>query len=108
MIPLYYVNLASRPDRREFMDAQFARVGLAATRIEAVTPAATSITRSAIADASMIVASAPAPTRLTSWSRSRSPVSSVVPTSVSAIVPAGSEIEYVDLGTIAHALADRR
>ncbi len=40
MIPLYYVNLASRPDRRDFMDAQFARVGLAARRIEAITPAA--------------------------------------------------------------------
>lgn len=40
MLPIYYVNLASRPDRRDFMDAQFARVGLAARRIEAVTPAA--------------------------------------------------------------------
>ncbi|WP_374622770.1 glycosyltransferase family 25 protein [Devosia sp.] len=39
MLPIYYVNLASRPDRRDFMDAQFARVGLAARRIEAVTPA---------------------------------------------------------------------
>ena len=37
-IPIYYINLASRTDRREFMQAQFARLGLMAERIEAVTP----------------------------------------------------------------------
>jgi GR25 family glycosyltransferase involved in LPS biosynthesis len=36
--PIYYINLASRPDRREFMEEQFARLGLSAERIEAVTP----------------------------------------------------------------------
>lgn len=38
MLPIYYINLASRPDRRQFMEEQFARLGLTATRIEAVTP----------------------------------------------------------------------
>lgn len=38
-IPIYYINLASRTDRRDFMEEQFARLGLTATRIEAVTPA---------------------------------------------------------------------
>lgn len=35
-IPVYYINLASRPDRRTFMEAQFERLGIAAERIEAV------------------------------------------------------------------------
>ena len=35
---IYYINLARRTDRRAFMEAQFARLGLEATRIEAVTP----------------------------------------------------------------------
>lgn len=35
-IPVYYINLASRPDRREFMERQFQRLGIAAERIEAV------------------------------------------------------------------------
>jgi glycosyl transferase, family 25 len=35
---IYYINLDERPDRREFMETQFARLGLSATRIEAVTP----------------------------------------------------------------------
>ncbi|WP_055045270.1 glycosyltransferase family 25 protein [Devosia sp. A16] len=35
-IPVYYINLASRPDRRAFMEAQFERLGIAAERIEAV------------------------------------------------------------------------
>jgi|GEM_PF-599447 len=38
-LPIYYINLASRPDRRALMEEQFGRLGLAATRIEAVTPA---------------------------------------------------------------------
>lgn len=38
-MPIYYINLASRTDRRDFMEEQFARLGLEATRIEAVTPA---------------------------------------------------------------------
>lgn len=36
IIPVYYINLASRPDRRAFMEAQFERLGIAADRIEAV------------------------------------------------------------------------
>ena len=36
-IPAYYINLASRPDRRAFMEDQFARFGMAVERIEAVT-----------------------------------------------------------------------
>lgn len=39
MLPIYYINLASRSDRRQFMEEQFARLGLTATRIEALTPA---------------------------------------------------------------------
>ena len=35
-IPVFYINLASRPDRREFMEAQFARLGVTAERVEAV------------------------------------------------------------------------
>lgn len=35
---IYYINLARRPDRRAFMEAQFEKLGLKATRIEAVTP----------------------------------------------------------------------
>jgi GR25 family glycosyltransferase involved in LPS biosynthesis len=35
---VYYINLAGRTDRRAFMEGQFARLGLTATRIEAVTP----------------------------------------------------------------------
>lgn len=35
-IPVYYINLASRPDRREFMERQFQQLGIAAERIEAV------------------------------------------------------------------------
>lgn len=38
-IPVYYINLVSRPDRRLFMDEQFARLGFPAERIEAVTTA---------------------------------------------------------------------
>lgn len=38
-IPIYYINLASRPDRRAFMEDQLARLGLKSERIEAVTPA---------------------------------------------------------------------
>jgi glycosyl transferase family 25 len=37
--PIYYINLASRPDRRAYFEAELKRVGLSATRIEAVTPA---------------------------------------------------------------------
>jgi len=39
MLPVYYINLARRTDRREFMERQFDALGLAATRIEAATPA---------------------------------------------------------------------
>ena len=34
---IYYINLARRTDRRTFMGEQFARLGLMATRVEAVT-----------------------------------------------------------------------
>lgn len=37
---LYFINLAHRPDRRAEIETEFARLGLAAIRIEAVTPAA--------------------------------------------------------------------
>lgn len=39
MIPVYYINLLARPDRREHMERQFDRLGIAAERIEAVLPA---------------------------------------------------------------------
>jgi glycosyl transferase, family 25 len=37
VIPIYYINLASRPDRRKYMESQFASLGIDAERIEAVT-----------------------------------------------------------------------
>ena len=36
--PIYYINLATRPDRREFMERQFSALGLTVERINAVTP----------------------------------------------------------------------
>jgi GR25 family glycosyltransferase involved in LPS biosynthesis len=36
-VPIYYINLASRGDRRVFMEDQLTRLGLVAERIEAVT-----------------------------------------------------------------------
>ena len=38
-IPIYYINLEARQDRRRFMEDQFATLGLRAQRIDAVTPA---------------------------------------------------------------------
>lgn len=38
MIPIYYINLDSRPDRRRYMDEQFAALGLVAERLVAATP----------------------------------------------------------------------
>ncbi len=38
MLPIYYINLATRPDRRRFMEEQLQRLGLAGIRIEAATP----------------------------------------------------------------------
>ena len=38
MLAIYYINLRSRPDRRDYMEEQFARLGLHGKRIEAVTP----------------------------------------------------------------------
>lgn len=35
-IPVYYINLASRPDRRALMEHQFEQLGIAAERVEAV------------------------------------------------------------------------
>lgn len=39
MIPIYYVNLANAPQRRRSIEDQLSALGLAATRIEATTPA---------------------------------------------------------------------
>lgn len=39
MLPIFYINLANRPDRREFMERQFGELGLIGRRIEAVTAA---------------------------------------------------------------------
>jgi glycosyl transferase family 25 len=39
LLPIFYINLAHRNDRREYMDGQLESMGLAGTRIEAVTPA---------------------------------------------------------------------
>lgn len=36
-LPAYYINLASRLDRREFMERQFATLGINAERVDAVT-----------------------------------------------------------------------
>src|SRR5665213_1024132 len=38
MIPIFYINISHRTERRAFMEAQFARLDLAVERIEAVTP----------------------------------------------------------------------
>ena len=35
-LPIFYINLVSRPDRRAFMEAQFAELHLEASRIEAI------------------------------------------------------------------------
>jgi len=37
-LPVFYINLASRPDRRAFMEGQFQRLGIRAERFDAVTP----------------------------------------------------------------------
>jgi glycosyl transferase, family 25 len=37
-LPLFYINLARRVDRRRFMEKQFAESGIAAERVEAFTP----------------------------------------------------------------------
>jgi hypothetical protein len=46
-IPVYYINLANRLDRRQFMEEQFARRGIVAERVEAVTIADVGDTRMA-------------------------------------------------------------
>jgi glycosyl transferase, family 25 len=38
MLPVYYINLDSRLDRRQFMERQFAALGIEARRIPGVTP----------------------------------------------------------------------
>ncbi len=38
-LPIFYINLTSRPDRRAFMERQFGNLGLQAERIKAFTPA---------------------------------------------------------------------
>ena len=37
-LPIYYINLMRREDRRIFMERQFSELGLRATRIEAIVP----------------------------------------------------------------------
>ena len=39
MLPIFYINMASRPDRRQHVERQLVAHGLTATRIDAVTPA---------------------------------------------------------------------
>lgn len=39
MLPIFYINMASRTDRRDHVERQLATLGLTAVRIEAVTPA---------------------------------------------------------------------
>lgn len=39
MLPIFYINLATRPDRKRFMENQFSSRGVQAFRVEAVTPA---------------------------------------------------------------------
>ena len=39
MLPIFYINLASRTDRREHVEKQLEALGLSGTRIDAVTPA---------------------------------------------------------------------
>ena len=43
MLPIYYINLASRSDRREYMDEKLGNLGLKGCRVEAVTPADISV-----------------------------------------------------------------
>lgn len=38
LLPIFYINLSSRPDRREHVERQLQALGLTATRVEAVTP----------------------------------------------------------------------
>jgi glycosyl transferase family 25 len=38
VLPIFYINVAARLDRRRLMDAQFTRLGISAERIEAATP----------------------------------------------------------------------
>lgn len=38
-LPIFYINLDSRPDRRQFMEEQFARLGIRAERVSALTTA---------------------------------------------------------------------
>lgn len=39
MLPIFYINMASRPDRRQHVERQLQALGLTATHIDAVTPA---------------------------------------------------------------------
>ena len=38
-VPVFYINVAARTDRREFMEAQFANLGVVGERVEAAVPA---------------------------------------------------------------------
>jgi hypothetical protein len=48
-LPVFFINLRNRPDRRTFMEQQFAKLGIAAERIEALTPGDLSPTERAAA-----------------------------------------------------------
>ncbi|SMQ65703.1 glycosyl transferase, family 25 [Devosia lucknowensis] len=48
MLPIFYINLASRPDRRRFMEDQLQSLGLAGVRIEAATPSDISAEQAAL------------------------------------------------------------
>jgi hypothetical protein len=37
-LPVFYINVAARTDRRDFMESQFAELGIPVERIEAVLP----------------------------------------------------------------------
>lgn len=38
MLPIFFINMASRPDRLQHVEQQLDALGLTATRVEAVTP----------------------------------------------------------------------
>jgi glycosyl transferase family 25 len=43
LLPIFYINMASRPDRRDHVERQLASLGLTGTRVEAVTPSASEL-----------------------------------------------------------------
>ena len=55
MVPIYYINLDTRPDRRDFMERQFRELGLSATRLTATSPATLSLAPSSVKHPDMAV-----------------------------------------------------